>query len=118
MVTNKTVFFMIGILLVVLGFSMLVPYTIQIIYNENSHSFVASSFVTIFIGILFILANLEKDFKLNLRQTFLFSTLAWLMVAIFGSLPFLLSPKEFTFSEAFLKACQGLLHLGQLLLQI
>ena len=92
MVTNKTVFFMIGILLVVLGFSMLVPYTIQIIYNENSHSFVSSSFVTIFIGILFVLANLEKDFKLNLRQTFLFSTLAWLMVAIFGSLPFLLSP--------------------------
>ena len=93
MATNKTVFFMIGILLVVLGFSMLIPYTIQIVYNENSHSFVSSSFVTIFVGILFILANLEKEFKLNLRQTFLFSTLAWLMVAIFGSLPFLLSPE-------------------------
>ena len=65
-------------------------------YEENSHSFVSSSFVTIFIGILFILANLEKEFKLNLRQTFLFSTLAWLMVAIFGSLPFLLSANEFT----------------------
>ena len=112
MVTNKTVFFMIGILLVVLGFSMLVPYTIQIIYNENSHSFVASSFVTIFIGILFILANLEKDFKLNLRQTFLFSTLAWLMVAIFGSLPFLLSPKEFTFSEAFFESMSGITTTG------
>ena len=112
MVTNKTVFFMIGILLVVLGFSMLVPYTIQIIYNENSHSFVASSFVTIFIGILFILANLEKDFKLNLRLTFLFSTLAWLMVAIFGSLPFLLSPKEFTFSEAFFESMSGITTTG------
>ena len=112
MVTNKTVFFMIGILLVVLGFSMLVPYTIQIIYNENSHSFVASSFVTIFIGILFVLANLEKDFKLNLRQTFLFSTLAWLMVAIFGSLPFLLSPKEFTFSEAFFESMSGITTTG------
>ncbi len=112
MVTNKTVFFLIGILLVVLGFSMLVPYTIQIIYNENSHSFVASSFVTIFIGILFVLANLEKDFKLNLRQTFLFSTLAWLMVAIFGSLPFLLSPKEFTFSEAFFESMSGITTTG------
>ena len=66
MATNKTVFFMIGILLVVLGFSMLVPYSVQLVYNENSHSFVASSFVTIFIGILFILANLEKEYKLNL----------------------------------------------------
>ena len=97
MVTNKTVFFLIGILLVVLGFSMLAPYIMQLIYNENSHSFVSSSFVTIFIGILFILANLEEEFKLNLKQTFLFSTLAWLMVAAFGSLPFVLSSKEFTF---------------------
>ena len=112
MTTNKTVFFMIGILLIVLGFFMLAPYTMQLIYNENSHSFVSSSFVTIFIGILFILANLEKEFKLNLRQTFLFSTLAWLMIAIFGSLPFLLSPKEFTFSEAFFESMSGITTTG------
>ena len=93
---------------------MLAPYSIQVLYEENSHSFISSSFVTIFIGILFVLANLEKEFKLNLRQTFLFSTLAWLMVAIFGSLPFLLSASEFTISEAFLKVCQELLQQVQL----
>ena len=60
MSTNKTVFFMIGILLVLLGASMLVPYLVQLFYHENSHSFIASSFVTIFTGILFILANLES----------------------------------------------------------
>ncbi len=112
MATNKTVFFMIGILLVVLGFSMLAPYLIQIIYDENSHSFVSSSFVTIFIGVLFILANLDKEFKLNLKQTFLFSTLAWTMVAIFGSLPFILSPKEFSFSEAFFESMSGITTTG------
>ena len=77
MATNKTVFFLIGILLVVLGVSMWAPYLMQLLYEENSHSFMSSSFVTIFLGILFILANLEKEFKLNIRQTFLFSTLAW-----------------------------------------
>jgi trk system potassium uptake protein TrkH len=112
MVTNKTVFFLIGILLIVLGASMLAPYFIQLIYKENSHSFVSSSFVTIFIGILFVLANLEKEFKLNLRQTFLFSTLAWLMVAIFGSLPFLLSANEFTISEAFFESMSGITTTG------
>ena len=112
MATNKTVFFLIGILLIVLGFSMLAPYLIQLIYKENSHSFVGSSFVTIFIGILFVLANLEKEYKLNLRQTFLFSTLAWLMVAIFGSLPFLLSPEEFSFSEAFFESMSGITTTG------
>ena len=112
MATNKTVFFLIGILLIVLGASMLAPYSIQVLYGENSHSFISSSFVTIFIGILFVLANLEKEFKLNLRQTFLFSTLAWLMVAIFGSLPFLLSTNEFTISEAFFESMSGITTTG------
>ena len=112
MASNKTVFFLIGILLIVLGASMLAPYAMQIMFKENSHSFIASSFVTIFLGILFILANLEKDFKLNLRQTFLFSTLAWVMVAIFGSLPFLLSEKEFTISEAFFESMSGITTTG------
>ena len=105
MATNKTVFFLIGILLIVLGASMLAPYILQIVFNEGSHSFISASFITIFIGILFVLANLEKEFKLSLKQTFLFSSLAWIMVAVFGSLPFLLSSESFSFSEAFLKVC-------------
>ena len=112
MATNKTVFFLIGILLIVLGASMLAPYMIQVILNEGSHSFISASFVTIFIGVLFILANLEKEFKLNLRQTFLFSSLAWIMVAVFGSLPFLLSTQEFSFSEAFFESMSGITTTG------
>ena len=96
MIANKTVFFIIGILLVVLGISMIVPYIVQIIYGEGSHSFISSSLVTIFIGILFILTNLDHESRLNLQQTFLFSTLAWFTIAVFGSLPFLLSSENFT----------------------
>ena len=112
MATNKTVFFLIGILLIVLGASMLAPYSIQVLYEENSHSFISSSFITNFIGILFVLANLEEEFKLNLRQTFLFSTLAWLMIAIFGSLPFMLSSSEFSLSEAFFESMSGITTTG------
>ncbi len=112
MATNKTVFFLIGILLIVLGTSMLAPYALQVILDEGSHSFISASFVTIFIGILFILANLEKEFRLNLRQTFLFSTLAWVMVATFGSLPFILSTQDFSFSEAFFESMSGITTTG------
>ena len=112
MATNKTVFFLIGILLIVLGTSMLAPYSLQLIFEEDSHSFISASIVTIFIGSLFVLGNLEKEFKLNLRQTFLFSSLAWFMVAIFGSLPFLLSTQEFSFSEAFFESMSGITTTG------
>tara|TARA_B100001564_G_scaffold352827_1_gene360833 strand:- start:69 stop:1454 length:1386 start_codon:yes stop_codon:yes gene_type:complete len=91
---------------------MLIPYAVQILQNENSHSFIGSSFITIFIGILFILANLEKNFKLNLQQTFLFSALAWFLIAIFGSLPFLLSPIPFSISDAFFESMSGITTTG------
>ena len=112
MATNKTVFFLIGVLLIVLGASMLAPYSLQLIFKEDSHSFISASIVTIFIGSLFVLGNLEKEFKLNLRQTFLFSSLAWIMVAVFGSLPFLLSTQEFSFSEAFFESMSGITTTG------
>tara|TARA_B110000881_G_scaffold219788_1_gene242647 strand:- start:1505 stop:2953 length:1449 start_codon:yes stop_codon:yes gene_type:complete len=112
MAANKTVFFIIGILIVILGVFMLVPYIAQVIFSENSHSFLASAFITIFFGILFILTNLEKEFHLNLQQTFLFSTLAWLTVAIFGSLPFVFSVLNLSFSEAFFESMSGITTTG------
>ena len=65
-----------------------------------------------FFGILFILTNLEKEFRLNLRQTFLFSTLAWTMIALFGSIPFILSPEKFSLSEAFFESMSGITTTG------
>ena len=112
MATNKTIFFIIGVLLVILGVFMLIPYLVQMIYNENSHSFLSSAFITIFIGILFILANLDQDYKLNLQQTFLFSTLAWTAIALFGSLPFALSTLGLTVSEAFFESMSGITTTG------
>ena len=112
MTSNKTVFFIIGVLLVILGTFMLVPYLMQIIYKENSHSFLSSSFITMFIGVLFVLNNLERDLKLNLQQTFLFSTLTWIAIAIFGSLPFMLSTLNFSISEAFFESMSGITTTG------
>ena len=112
MSSYKTVFFLIGVLLTILGGSMLIPYGIQIFFEEKSHSFIGSSFITIFVGILFILSNLEENFRLNLQQTFLFSALAWFFIAIFGSIPYLLSPVEFSISEAFFESMSGITTTG------
>ena len=112
MTSNKTIFFIIGILLIILGFFMLIPYSLQIYYNENSHSFLSSSFITIFIGILFTLTNLQKNHGLNLQQTFLFSTLTWIAIAIFGSIPFVLSGLNLSFSDAFFESMSGITTTG------
>ena len=112
MTSNKTVFFIIGTLLIILGFFMLVPYGIQVFYKENSHSFLSASFVTILIGVLFVLANLQEEYQLNLKQTFLFSTFAWVSIAAFGSLPFILSDINFSLSDAFFESMSGITTTG------
>ena len=112
MSVNKTVFFITGVLVVVLGIFMLIPYLLQIYYQESSHSFLSSAFITIFIGGLLILANLEKNYRLNLQETFLFSTLAWLFAATFGSLPFIFSTLNFSISDAFFESMSGITTTG------
>ena len=112
MTSYKTVFFIVGILLVILGLFMMVPYGIQILYGENSNSFFISSIITIFMGILIILTNLKKGNQLNLQQAFLFSSLAWFSIALFGSLPFMLSSLKLSFSEAFFESMSGITTTG------
>ena len=112
MTSNKTVFFIIGTLLIILGFFMLIPYGVQIFYKENSHSFLSSSFITILIGALFVLANLQETYQLNLKQTFLFSTFAWISVAFFGSIPFVLSDLNFSLSDSFFESMSGITTTG------
>jgi trk system potassium uptake protein TrkH len=112
MTSNKTVFFIIGTLLIVLGLFMLVPYWVQILYKEDSHSFLSSSFITILVGALFVLANLQEEYQLNLKQTFLFSTFAWIAIAVFGALPFILSDINFSLSDSFFESMSGITTTG------
>jgi len=91
---------------------MLIPYGVQIFYKENSHSFLSSSFITILIGTMFVLANLQEKYQLNLKQTFLFSTFTWIAVALFGSIPFVLSGLGFSFSDSFFESMSGITTTG------
>jgi len=91
---------------------MLVPYGVQIFYKEDSHSFLSSSFITILIGTLFVLANLQDKYELNLKQTFLFSTFTWIAVALFGSIPFILSDLNFSLSDSFFESMSGITTTG------
>ena len=109
---NKTVFFAIGILLIILGIFMIVPFFVQFIYGGQNNTFLSSASVTIFIGILLILTNLEENRKLNLQQAFLLTTLSWLSIAIFGCIPFLLSDLNLSFVDAFFESMSGITTTG------
>ena len=87
----KTVFFILGILQIILGVSMVFPIITQFIFEELDSSFISASIITVIFGTLFLLSNFENNRKLNLQHAFLLTSLSWISIAIFGSLPFIFS---------------------------
>ena len=108
----KTVFFTLGVLQIILGISMIIPIVIQIIYGELDSSFIGAGIITIIFGILFFLANLDHDKKLNLQQAFLLTSLSWLSIAIFGSLPFVFSSLQLTITDSLFESMSGITTTG------
>tara|TARA_B110001450_G_scaffold61475_1_gene58251 strand:- start:450 stop:1889 length:1440 start_codon:yes stop_codon:yes gene_type:complete len=108
----KTVFFTLGILQIILGVFMFIPIVFQFIYSEIDSSFFGASIVTIIFGTLFFLSNLDHDKRLTLQQAFLLTALSWLSIAIFGSLPFIFSDLNFSFTNAFFESMSGITTTG------
>ena len=108
----KTVFFTLGVLLIVLGFSMLAPIIVQLIYNEFNSTFIISSIITITFGALFFLANIDHNRSLSTQQAFLLTALSWIGVAIFGSIPFIFSDLNLSLTDAFFESMSGITTTG------
>tara|TARA_Y100000591_G_scaffold316033_1_gene324249 strand:- start:4153 stop:5529 length:1377 start_codon:yes stop_codon:yes gene_type:complete len=91
---------------------MLIPIIAQYLYKEIDSSFFGASLVTVIFGTLFFLSNLDHEKKLNLQQAFLLTSLSWLSIAIFGSLPFVFSSINFSFTNAFFESMSGITTTG------
>ncbi len=108
----KTVFFIIGVLQIILGIFMTIPILLQLVLGELDSSFITSSVITLVLGVLFVLSNLDYNKKINLQQAFLLTTLSWLTIAIFGSLPFYFSNLSLSFTDSFFESMSGLTTTG------
>ena len=108
----KTVFFTLGLLQIILGLSMIIPVLIQLVYSESDSGFIVSGLATIIFGMLFYLSNLDHDKKINLQQAFLLTSLSWLSIAIFGSLPFIFSEINLSLTDAFFESMSGITTTG------
>ena len=91
---------------------MIIPIIIQIIYNELDSSFIGAGIITIIFGVLFFLSNLNHEKKLNLQQAFLLTSLSWIGIAIFGSLPFIFSNLNLSITDSFFESMSGITTTG------
>lgn len=105
--------FIVGYLLIVLALGMAVPGVVDLVSGRQEwKAFAASGFATLFIGVIMALAFRERDFRLTVRQGFILTTLSWLVVTIFASFPFIMSPLGLSATDAFFEAMSGLTTTG------
>jgi len=81
---------------------------VAFIYNESLEPFLWSSTITsIIYSIIRILSRDADTGKISNRDTFLVVTLAWVLISLFGTLPYLISGTIPSFIDAFFESASG-----------
>jgi len=79
-----------GLLLMVFSLSMLMPFFVAGLFNDvyTASSFLASFFFTLFVGLIIWYPSRKTTGELRLHEGFMIVSLFWVMLALFGSVPF------------------------------
>ncbi|MGP1256825.1 MAG: TrkH family potassium uptake protein [Kiloniellales bacterium] len=113
MLDLRPVLFVVGLLLSVLAVAMIVPALVDLVAGHPDWQVFAASFaVTLFVGVALMLTTRAGWSGFTLRQGFLMTTLAWLVTATFGALPFAFSELQLGFTDAFFESMSGVTTTG------
>ena len=113
MINIRPVLFVVGVLLTTLGIFMFVPAMADATVNNHDwRVFMAAAFFTLFVGVTLGLMNHGGSMRLNVRQTFLLTTVVWVVMAAFAALPFAFAELELTYTDAFFESMSGLTTTG------
>lgn len=118
MLDLRPVLLIVGLLLSTVAVAMLIPAAVDLGFdNEDWQVFVTSSALTLFMGLSLILTNHGSNKRLSLREMFLLTVLAWLVIAGAGALPFVfatgtgcIAPMSIT--DAFFESMSGITTTG------
>lgn len=117
MIDFRPVLFMVGMLLVALAVTMLIPAAVEILLGKSDwRAFVFSAAATVFVGGSLVLATHTERARLGLRQAFLMTSLCWLMAAVFAALPFTLTEVPLNVTDAFFESMSGITTTGSTVL--
>lgn len=106
--------YVIGLLVMILGVTMFVPMGLDWFDGSlNWLAFAVSAFATILIGggIALACQNTANE-TLSIQQTFFLTTGVWLVLPVFGALPFMIGATDARFVDAFFEAMSGLTTTG------
>lgn len=99
-------------MLVIIGLSMGIPALVSWVYGEpDVHGFIQSMALCILLGIPIWLIT-RKNISLSSKDGFIIVTLAWLLLAFFGAMPFYLTGAIPNFTDAWFESMSGVTTTG------
>ncbi|WP_416899067.1 MAG: TrkH family potassium uptake protein [Minwuia sp.] len=102
-----------GVLLTMLGLTMLIPALVDLAYGHPDHIvFIESAGVTIFCGGAMVTATFRRGIQLNIRQAFILTTSVWIVLPAFAALPLAFSELRMSYTDAYFEAMSGLTTTG------
>jgi trk system potassium uptake protein TrkH len=109
----RPILFVNGILLCILALAMLIPAAVDFaLDNPDWQIFMASTGTTLFVGVCLVLTTRTGWFGFSVRQAFVMTTMAWLIIAAFGALPFAFSELDLSVTDAFFESMSGVTTTG------
>ncbi|MEK9753000.1 MAG: TrkH family potassium uptake protein [Rhodospirillaceae bacterium] len=109
----RPIFLVIGLLLSTLAMTMLVPAVVDLVAGHADWEvFLVSGGVTLFVGVATALTCRSGGIKLTVRQAFVMTSLSWVVLTFFASLPLHFSELGMSFTDAFFEAMSGLTTTG------
>ncbi len=109
----KLIVSILGLLLVISGIGMLLAIPFSIYYKEDLLPITSSAAITIFTGLpLWLLLNKSASRELKKRDGYLVVTLGWVVMSLFGTLPYLISGSIPNFTDAFFETMSGFTTTG------
>lgn len=118
MIDMRPVGYVIGLMVMVLGVAMLLPLTVDMAEARGQWPvFAQSAILTMLIGGLVALACRNGVGRgLTIQQTFLLTTGVWVVLPMFGAIPFVLGATEARIVDAMFEAMSGLTTTGSTVL--
>ncbi len=103
----------IGKLVVTLGAAMALPMFVDLFHADpNWKSFFEAGVLCAVIGSLIVFATHSNDKSLTLQQVFVLTNGLWIVLPIFGALPFMIGAPHVGFTDAFFESMSGLSTTG------
>lgn len=113
MVDIRPVLMVVGLLLVTLAVAMGMPAAVDLLIGHPDWMvFVASSAVTLFVGLALVLGSRSVRPEIAIREVFLLTTVGWVAAAAFAALPFAFGALGLSFTDAFFEAMSGITTTG------